>query len=84
MPGALQDRLIDQHHCMLNHPGMAKMKATIRKAIDFRRLHEKVEHCSCTCHICQIKIEKKKWKKKYGQIPPQESRGSNTMEAHKH
>ena len=59
MPGALQDRLIDQHHCMLDHPGMAKMKATIRKAIDFRRLHEKVEHCSCTCHICQIMNERK-------------------------
>jgi hypothetical protein len=43
VPEALQDRLIDQYHNLLNHPGMTRMEATIRHAFDFRGSREKVE-----------------------------------------
>jgi hypothetical protein len=67
VPEALQDRLIDQYHGLLNHPGMTRMEATIRHVFEFRGLREKVEHCCRTCHICQMT---KKQKKKYGHLPP--------------
>ena len=70
VPEALQDRLIDQYHLLLNHPGMTRMEATIRHVFDFRGLREKVEQCCRTCHICQLT---KKQKKKYGYLPPKEA-----------
>jgi transposase InsO family protein len=70
VPEALQDRLIDQYHNLLNHPGMTRMEATIRHAFDFRGLREKVEQRCRTCHICQLT---KKQKKKYGHLPPKEA-----------
>jgi hypothetical protein len=70
VPEALQDRLIEQYHNLLNHPGMTRMEATIRHAFDFRGLREKVKNCCRTCHICQLT---KKQKKKYGHLPPKEA-----------
>jgi hypothetical protein len=70
VPEALQDRLIEQYHNLLNHPGMNRMEATIRHAFDFRGLREKVEQCCRTCHICQLT---KKQKKKYGHLPPKKA-----------
>ena len=70
VPEALQDRLIDQYHGLLNHPGMTRMEATIRHVFEFRGLREKVEKCCRTCHICQLT---KKQKKKYGHLPPKEA-----------
>jgi hypothetical protein len=70
VPAALQDRLIDQYHRLLNHPGMTRMEATIRHVFDFRGLREKVERCCRTCHICQMT---KKQKKKYGHLPPKDA-----------
>ncbi len=69
VPNALQDRLVDTYHTLLQHPGMTRMEATIRHVFDFRGLREKVEeHCG-TCHICQIT---KKQRKKYGLLPIKE------------
>ena len=70
VPEALQDRLIDQYHSLLNHPGMTRMEATMRHVFDFRGLREKVETFCRTCHICQMT---KKQKKKYGHLPPKEA-----------
>ena len=70
VPEALQVRLIDQYHMLLNHPGMTRMEATIRHVFEFRGLREKVEQCCRTCHICQLT---KKQKKKYGHLPPKEA-----------
>jgi transposase InsO family protein len=70
VPEGIQDRLIDQYHTLLNHPGMTRMEATIRHVFDFRGLREKVEQCCRTCHICQLT---KKQKKKYGHLPPKEA-----------
>ena len=70
VPEALQDRLIDQYHMLLNHPGMTRMEATIRHVFEFRGLREKVEQLCRTCHICQLT---KKQKKKYGHLPPKEA-----------
>ena len=70
VPEALQDRLVDQYHTLLNHPGMTRMEATMRHVFDFRGLREKVEQCCRTCHICQLT---KKQKKKYGHLPPKEA-----------
>jgi hypothetical protein len=70
VPEALQDRLIDQYHKLLNHPGMTRMEATIRHVFKFRGLREKVEECCRTCHVCQLT---KKQKKKYGHLPPKEA-----------
>jgi len=70
VPEALQDRLIDQYHKLLNHPGMTRMEATMRHVFEFRGLREKVEQCCRTCHICQLT---KKQKKKYGHLPPKEA-----------
>ena len=70
VPEALQDRLIEQYHQLLNHPGMTRMEATVRHAFEFRGLREKIERCCRTCHICQLT---KKQKKKYGHLPPKEA-----------
>jgi Integrase zinc binding domain len=67
VPEALQDRLIDKYHSLLNHPGMTRMEAMIRHVFEFRGLREKKEHCCRTCHICQMT---KKQKTKYGHLPP--------------
>jgi hypothetical protein len=70
VPEVLQDRLLDQYHKLLNHPGMTRMEATIRHVFEFRGLREKVEQLCRTCHICQLT---KKQKKKYGHLPPKEA-----------
>ena len=70
VPAGLQDKLIDQYHSLLNHPGMTRMEATLRHVFDFKGLREKVESYCRTCHICQMT---KKQKKKYGHLPPKEA-----------
>ena len=70
VPRALQHRLIDQQKGLVNHPGMTRIKVTIRKAFKLRKLHhEKVEKCCHKCHMCQIQI---RMKEKYGHLPPTE------------
>ena len=70
VPEALQDRLVEQYHSLLNHPGMTRMEATMRHAFEFRGLRTKVEQFCRNCHICQLT---KKQKKKYGHLPPKQA-----------
>jgi hypothetical protein len=70
VPEALQDRLVESYHELLQHPGMNRMEATIRHVFDWRGLREKVEEHCRTCDLCQLT---KKQKKKYGKLPVKEA-----------
>ena len=70
VPAALQDRIVDNYHELLQHPGMTRMEATIRHVFDWRGLREKVEEHCRICHICQLT---KKQRKQYGLLPPKEA-----------
>ena len=70
VPAALQDRIVESYHDLLQHPGMTRMEATIRHVFDWRGLREKVEQHCRTCKICQLT---KKQRKEYGHLPPKEA-----------
>ena len=41
VPATLQDRIVDNYHELLQHPGKTRMEATMRHVFDWRGLREK-------------------------------------------
>ena len=50
VPSNLRDKLLHQHH--QGHPGMTKMKSTLRAAVYWPGLARDVENLCCTCDAC--------------------------------
>jgi hypothetical protein len=65
IPISLRKRIVWWYHTYLQHPGITRMKATLRQNLTWPTLRKDVEAAVKNCHECQIG---KKVRKKYGEL----------------
>jgi hypothetical protein len=65
VPISLRKRIVGWYHTCLQHPGITRMEATLRKNLTWPSLRKDVEAAIKKYHECQID---KKVKKKYGEL----------------
>jgi hypothetical protein len=66
IPISLRMRIVWWYHTYLQHPGIARMEATLRQNLTWADLKRDVEAAVKNCHGCQIG---KKVRNKYGDLP---------------
>jgi hypothetical protein len=66
IPISLRKRIVWWYHTYLQHPGITRMEATLRKNLTWPNLKKEVEAAVKKCHECQIG---KNVRKKYGDLP---------------
>ena len=54
VPKTLQPRVLDWYHCMLRHPGKARLKEAIAAIFHWDSLPSDVEKSCRLCEICQF------------------------------
>jgi len=66
IPESLQTEVVKWYHIMLRHPGVTRLKATLRQLYWWPTLHRDVKAFCKNCRVCQ---KCKKSSKKYGKLP---------------
>jgi hypothetical protein len=66
IPQSLRKRIVWWYHTYLQHTGITRMEATLRKNLTWSNLKKDVEAAVKNCHECQIG---KKVRTKYGDLP---------------
>ncbi len=67
IPKPLQRRTILWHHHYLQHPGHTQLEETMKATMYWKGMSTTIQSLTKSCKTCQTN---KKWKLKYGHLPP--------------
>ncbi len=67
IPKLLQRRAVLWYHHYLQHPGHTQLEETMKAAMYWKGMRTTIRSLTKSCKTCQVN---KKWKLKYGHLPP--------------